>query len=35
MNIAHEEAGVKERLKKAEDLFEPHSFQNQVYEVIE
>jgi len=30
-----EDEGAKERMGKAGDLFEPHSFQNQVYQVIE
>ena len=35
MKILYEDEGVKERLKKMPDLFEPHSFQNQVYQVVE
>ena len=35
MAIFSNDEGVKERLKKIDDLFEPHSFQNQVYRVVE
>lgn len=35
LKAVDEDEGVKERLKKVEDLFEPHSFQNLVYQVVE
>ena len=30
-----EDEGAKERMKKMGDLFEPHSFQSQMYQVVE